>query len=184
MKEVRASVCCVRAFSATSRQPGILLIGRRIESLGHRDGRDGSNVSMSSTGLVTREASGETRWEFALERPVIYISISAIAGNTKIRAYIASQLHQIQGRWLQRVLWCGRPARFPSRFRPGSSLDDLELTPRGTISSRETDCKDRKLRRATVTRLLSAVKSEDVLWKRERESANGDNAHYNRGSGC
>jgi hypothetical protein len=61
-----------------------LLIGRRIESLGLRDGRDGSNVSMSSTGVVAREASGVTIWEFALERSVIHMSISAIADNTKV----------------------------------------------------------------------------------------------------
>jgi hypothetical protein len=70
IKEVRASVCSVSALSATSRYPGILPIGRRIESPGLRDGRDGSNVSMSSTGVVEREQSGVTRWVSALEEPV------------------------------------------------------------------------------------------------------------------
>jgi len=69
MKEVRASVCSVSALSAASRYLGILPIGRRIESPGLRDGRDGSNVSMSSTGVDAREASGVTRQEFALEKP-------------------------------------------------------------------------------------------------------------------
>src|SRR6266853_6676398 len=34
---------------------------------GLTDGRDGSNVSMTSTGVVAREPSDVTRWEFALE---------------------------------------------------------------------------------------------------------------------
>jgi hypothetical protein len=52
MKEVRASVCRVSDLSAVSRQLGILPIGRKIEFLGLRDGQDGSNVLMSSTGFV------------------------------------------------------------------------------------------------------------------------------------
>ena len=90
MKDVRASVCSVSALSATSRQPAILPIRRRIESLGLRDGRDGSNISVSSTGVVAREASGVMRWEFALEKPVS-TSILVAADNTKLQAYVASQ---------------------------------------------------------------------------------------------
>jgi hypothetical protein len=49
-----------------------LPVGRRIASPGLRDGRDGSNASMSSsTGVVAREAFGVTRREFALEQPNI-----------------------------------------------------------------------------------------------------------------
>ena len=45
-----------------------LPIGRRTESPGFTDGRDGSNASMSSTGVVAREPSGVARYDFALER--------------------------------------------------------------------------------------------------------------------
>ena len=38
---------------------------------GLRDGRDGSNVSLSSTGVVAREVSGVTRLESALKKPNI-----------------------------------------------------------------------------------------------------------------
>jgi len=58
MKEVRASVCNARALRAASRYPGTLPIGRRIESPGLTDGRDGSKVSMSPMGVVGREAFG------------------------------------------------------------------------------------------------------------------------------
>ena len=44
-------------------------MGKRIEFHGFRDGRDGSNASMSSTGVVAREVSGVTRLEFALGKP-------------------------------------------------------------------------------------------------------------------
>jgi hypothetical protein len=43
-----------------------LLVGRRTESPGFTDGRAGSNVSMFAIGVVEREATGVTSWEFAL----------------------------------------------------------------------------------------------------------------------
>ena len=72
MKEVRASVCSDRALRAASRYPGTLPTGRRmIESSGLIDRRDGSNVSMSSTRVVEREAFGVARWIFALKHQVV-----------------------------------------------------------------------------------------------------------------
>jgi hypothetical protein len=70
MKEVRASVCRASALRAASRYPGTLPMGRRIESLGLTDGRDGSNASMSPTGVVAREVFGVMIWVFALESQV------------------------------------------------------------------------------------------------------------------
>ena len=69
MTEVRPSVCSARALRAVSRYPGTLPTGRRIESSGLTDGRDGSNVSMYPTGVVEREAFGVARWIFALKNP-------------------------------------------------------------------------------------------------------------------
>ena len=45
--------------------------GRRIESPGLTDGWDGSNVSMSPTGVAAREAFGVARCMFALENQVV-----------------------------------------------------------------------------------------------------------------
>ena len=70
MKEVRASVCSARALRAASKYPGTLPTGRRIESSGLIDRRDGSNVSMFLTGVVEREAFGVARWIFALKNQV------------------------------------------------------------------------------------------------------------------
>ena len=71
MKEVRASVYCARALRTASRYPGTLPTGRRIKSSGLIDGRDGSNVSMSPTGVVDREAFGVARWIFALKNQMV-----------------------------------------------------------------------------------------------------------------
>lgn len=63
MKVARSSVCSVRALSAASRYYGTLPTGRRIESSGLTDGRDGSNVprAMSRTGVVKHEVFGVVR---------------------------------------------------------------------------------------------------------------------------
>lgn len=67
MKEVRASVCSASALRAASRYPGTLPMGRRTESLGLTDGRDGSNASISPIGVVAREVFGVMIWVFALK---------------------------------------------------------------------------------------------------------------------
>ena len=72
MKEVRASVYSARALRAASGYPGTLPTGRRmIESSGLTDRRDGSNVSMSPTGMVEREPFGVARWIFVLKNQVV-----------------------------------------------------------------------------------------------------------------
>ena len=96
MKEVRASVCSASALRATSRYPGTLATGRRIELLGLTDGRDGSNASMSSMGVTGREGFGVIIWVFALESQVARVGVKcerdqSPSDTTKIRSYIASQ---------------------------------------------------------------------------------------------
>ena len=97
MKEVRASVCSARALRAASRYPGTLPTGRRIEPSGLTDGRDGSNVSMSPTGVVEHEAFRVARWIFALKNQVVgkgerekrgYQSLSKQENS---KTYVASQ---------------------------------------------------------------------------------------------
>lgn len=60
-----ASEYSVSALSATSKYPKISSIGKEIQSPGIEDRGDDlgdeSNVSMSSTRVVAREASGVTR---------------------------------------------------------------------------------------------------------------------------
>src|SRR6266702_541440 len=68
MNEVRASVCSASALSTTSKYPGSLLVGRSTESPGFTDGYEGSNTSVFAMGVVVREASGVTRFDFALYR--------------------------------------------------------------------------------------------------------------------
>jgi hypothetical protein len=84
MKEVRASVCSARALSAASRYPGTLPTGRRVESSGRTDRRDGSNVPMSRTGVVKHEAFGVVRWIFALKIQVVGMGEREERGNQSL----------------------------------------------------------------------------------------------------
>ena len=86
MKVVRGSVCSVRALSAASRYPGTLPTGRRVESSGLTDGRDGSNVpqAMSRTGVVKHEVFGVVRWILALKDQVVGMGKGEERGNQSL----------------------------------------------------------------------------------------------------